>query len=114
MSRSSHFDQLRDAVQKELSDEELCANRCDSFLEKIIQYQSGQGALPDEQHFLVWREDLKKALALCALKAGMDLPDQDAPASDDAPTALRQLMLPSRGRYHGSMDSPASGGAPKK
>ena len=45
MSRPSHFDQLRDAVQKEVSDQKLRAHRCDSFMEKIIRYQSGHGAL---------------------------------------------------------------------
>lgn len=108
MSRPSHFDQLRDAVQKELSDEELGAARCDSFLEKIIEYQSGQGNLPDEQQFLLWREDLKKTVALRALKAGMDLPDQDAPTSGHAPSTPPQSMSPNRGRNHGSGDSPAS------
>ena len=58
MTHSSHLDQLREAVQKELSDDQLRANRCDSFMEQIIRYQSGQGALPDEQQSLLWREDL--------------------------------------------------------
>ena len=82
MSRPSHFDQLREAVQKEVSDLELRAMRCDSFLEEIIRYQSGHGALPDEQQFLLWREDLKKTVAVRALKAGVGLPAQDALASD--------------------------------
>lgn len=84
MSRPSHFDQLRDAVQKEVSDMELRAIRCDSFLEEIIRYQSGHGALPDEQQFLLWREDLKQTVAVRALKAGVGLPAQDALASDHA------------------------------
>lgn len=90
MSRPSHFDQLRVAVQKEVSDLELRANRCDSFLEEIIRYQRGDGALPDEQQFLLWREDLKQTVAVRALKAGVGPLAQDAPASGDAPSGNRQ------------------------
>lgn len=82
MSRPSNFDQLRNAVQKEISDQELRANRCDSFLEEIIRYQSGLAALPHEQQFLLWREDLKQTRAVRALKAGANLPTEDAAASD--------------------------------
>jgi hypothetical protein len=103
MSRSSHLDQLRDAVQNELSEEELRANRCDSFMEQIIRYQKGQGALPDEQQFLLWREDLKKTMAVRALKAGMDLPGQDDAVPDDSPRG----RSPGRGRSNGPMDSSA-------
>lgn len=108
MSRPSHFDQLRDAVQKELSDEELCAARCDSFLEKIIEYQSGRGNLPDEQQFLLWREDLKRTVALRALKAGMDLPHHVAPTSGYASSTPPQSMSPGRGQNPGVRDSPTS------
>ena len=101
MSRPSHFDQLRDAVQKEVSDQELCAHRCDSFLEKIIRFQSGRGALPDEQQFLLWREDLKQTMALRVLKTGVGLAAQDAAAADDAPPAPRQAMPRHRGLASG-------------
>ena len=101
MSRPSHFDQLRDAVQKEVSDQKLRAHRCDSFLEEIIRYQSGHGALPDEQQFLLWREDLKQTMALRALKAGVGLATQDAAAADDAPSAPRQAMQRHRGLANG-------------
>ena len=97
MSRPSHFDQLRDAVQKEVSDQELRAQRCDSFMEKIVRFQSGHGALPDEQQFLLWREDLKQTMAVRALKAGVGLAAQDAAAPDDAPSAPRQVMPRHRG-----------------
>jgi hypothetical protein len=105
MPHSSHLDQLRAAVQKELSDEELRANRCDSFLEQIIRYQKGQGALPDEQQFLLWREDLKKTMAVRALKAAMDLPGQDDRAHDDTPFSSPPETSPGRGRSNGPMDS---------
>ena len=101
MSRPSHFDQLRDAVQKEVSDQELRAQRCDSFMEKIIRFQSGHGALPDEQQFLLWREDLKQTMALRVLKTGMGLAAQDAAAADDAPPAPRQAMPRHRGLASG-------------
>ena len=107
MSRSSHLDQLRDAVQNELSEEELSANRCDSFMEQIIRYQKGQGALPDEQQFLLWREDLKKTMAVRALKAGMDLPGQDDGLQGDSPLDSPRGMSSGRGRSNGGMDSPA-------
>ena len=101
MSRPSHFDQLRDAVQKEVSDQELRAQRCDSFMEKIVRFQSGHGALPDEQQFLLWREDLKQTMAVRALKAGVGLAAQDAAAPDDAPSAPRQVMPRHRGLGNG-------------
>ena len=107
MSRPSHFDQLRDAVQKEVSDQELRAHRCDSFLEEIIRYQSGHGDLPDEQQFLLWREDLKQTRAVRALKAGVGLSAEDAAAADDAPSASRRGMSRHRGLGHGGTDSPA-------
>lgn len=107
MPHSSHLDQLRAAVQKELSDEELRANRCDSFLEQIIRYEKGQGSLPDEQQFLLWREDLKKTAAVRALKLAMDLPGEDDRACDAAPFASRSATSPARGRSNGGMDSPA-------
>jgi hypothetical protein len=104
---SLHLDQLRDAVRKELSDEELRANRCDRFLAQIIRYQNGQGTLPDEQQFLLWREDLKKTVAVGALKAGMDLTVREAPPSDRAPTATRGPRLSGRVRLSSGTDSPA-------
>jgi hypothetical protein len=107
MPHSSHRDQLRDAVQKELSDEELRANRCDSFLEQIIRYQNGQGALPDEQQFLLWREDLKKTMAMRALKAAMDLPEDEDTFSTPLPPDNSSLS-PRRGRSNGGVDSSAS------
>ena len=106
MSRPSHFDQLRDAVQNEVSDHELRANRCDSFLEEIIRYQSGDGALPDEQQFLLWREDMEQTMAVRSLKSGVGLAAQDAAAPFDAPSAPRQAMLRHRGLGHGGNDSP--------
>lgn len=108
MSHSSHLDLLRDAVRKELSDEELRANRCDSFLEQIIRYQNGQGTLPDEQQFLLWREDLKKTRAVRALKAARDLPELEGPADFETPSAPQPARSPGRGRPHGGADSPAS------
>jgi hypothetical protein len=107
MPQSSHLDQLRDAVQKELSDEELRANRCDSFLEQIIRYQNGQGALPDEQQFLLWREDLKKTMAVRALKAAMDVPDDEDTFRAPPPPGNTSLSPP-RGRSNGGADSSAS------
>lgn len=74
MPHSSHLDQLRDAVHQERSEEALRRDRCDTFLEKVILYQSGRGALPDEQEFLLWREDLKKTVAIRALKSAVTLP----------------------------------------
>ena len=90
MSRPSNFDQLRDAVQKEISDQELRAHRCDSFLEEIIRYQNGQCALPHEQQFLLWREDLKQARAVRALRAGVGLPAEDAAVSDGITSGNQQ------------------------
>ena len=107
MPHSSHLDQLREAVQKELSDEQLRANRCDSFLGQIIRYQRGQGALPDEQQFLLWREDLKKTVAVRALKSAMDLPEQDDRAFNVAPSNIPPDRSTVRGRNNGGMDSPA-------
>jgi hypothetical protein len=107
MPHSSHLDQLHAAVQKELSDEQLRANRCDSFLEQIIQYQKGKGPLPDEQQFLLWREDLKKTMTVRALKAAMDLPAQDDRAYDGAPFSSSPEASSGRGRSNGSMDSSA-------
>jgi hypothetical protein len=107
MLHSSHLDQLRVAVQKELSDEQRRVNRCDSFLEQIIRYQNGQGALPDEQQFLLWREDLKKTMTVRALKAAMDLPAPDDRAYDDAPFCSSLAASPGRSRNKGSIDSPA-------
>ena len=107
MSRPSHFDQLRDAVQKEVSDQKLRAHRCDSFLEEIIRYQSGHGALPDEQQFLLWREDLKQTMTLRALKSGVGLAAQDAAAPTDASSAPRQVMPRHRGLGNGGIDSSA-------
>ena len=110
MSRPSHFDQLRDAVQKEVSDMELRAIRCESFLEEIIRYQSGHGALPDEQQFLLWREDLKQTVAVRALKAGVGLPAQGALTSDHAVRQPAGEVATSPGRDHSQrkMDSPGS------
>lgn len=71
MPHSSHVDQLREAVQKERSEESLRRDRCDSFLEKIILFQKGRGPLPDEQEFLLWREDLKRAAVVQALESGL-------------------------------------------
>jgi hypothetical protein len=107
MPHSSHLDQFRAAVRKELSDEQLRANRCDSFLEKIIKYQKGHGALPDEQQFLLWREDLEITMTVRALKAAMDLPGQDDQAYDRAPVSSPPGMSSGRGRSNGSMDSSA-------
>ena len=107
----SHLDQLREAVQKELSDEELRAVRCDRFLEQIFRYQGGQGTLPDEQQFLLWREDLKKAMAVRALKAGMDLAEPGDRADDALPSAGSKVASAGRGRSNGGMDSPAPRGA---
>jgi hypothetical protein len=107
MAHSSHLDQLRAAVQKELSDEQHRANRCDGFLEQIIRYQKGQGPLPDEQQFLLWREDLKKMMTVRALKAAMDLPGQDDQAHDATPLSAPAGALPGRRRSSGEMDSTA-------
>lgn len=107
MPHSSHLDQLREAVQKEVSDEQLRADRCDSFLEQIIRYQKGQGSLPDEQQFLLWREDLKKTVAVRALKSAMDLPGQDDLALNAAPSNLPPDRSTVGGRSKGGMDSPA-------
>lgn len=107
MPHSSHLDQLHQAVQKELSDEQLRADRCDSFLEKIIRYQKGQGALPDEQQFLLWREDLKKTVSVRALKAALDLPEQDDRVYIDAPCPSPTGTSPGHRRGNGGMDSPA-------
>ena len=74
MPHSSHLDQLREAVHQERSEEALRRDRCDTFLEKVILYQSGRGALPDEKEFLLWREDLKRTVAVQALKAAVSLP----------------------------------------
>lgn len=106
MSGPSHFDQLRDAVQKEISDEALRANRCDRFLEQVIRYQSGHGSLPDEQEFLLWREDLKKAVAVRALRGGADLGAQDAAEPDAAASAPRQTLPRRRRQGRGRTDSP--------
>ena len=108
MPHSSPLDQLRQAVQKELSDEALRASRCDSFLEKIIQYQNGQGSLPDEQQFLLWREDLKKTVAVRALTAGLDLPERDDQADEAAPPAAGPSVPIARERRNGGLDAPAS------
>ncbi len=107
MSRPSHYDQLRVAVKKEVSDHELRANRCDSFLEEIIRYQSGGGALPDEQQFLLWREDLERTMAVRSLKAGLGLPAQDAAAPYDALSAPRHGAPRHRGLGNGGNDVPA-------
>jgi hypothetical protein len=106
MSQSSHLDQLREAVRKELSDEETRANRCDDFLEQIIRYQNGEGILPDEQQFLLWREDLKKTMAVRALKAAIDLPEQDVRADDDLPPASPYARSPGRSQTQGGADNP--------
>lgn len=79
MPHSSHLDQLREAVHQERSEEALRRDRCDTFLEKVILYQSGRGALPDEQEFLLWREDLKRTVAVQALKAAVTLPADSEP-----------------------------------
>ena len=104
---TSHLDQLREAVQKELSDDEIRAVRCDRFLEQIFRYQGGQGTLPDEQQFLLWREDLKKAMAVPALKTGMDLAEPGDRADDALPSAGSKAASAGRGRSNGGMDSPA-------
>lgn len=108
MLHSSPLDQLREAVKKELSDEALRAIRCESFLEKIIQYQNGQGSLPDEQQFLLWREDLKKTVAVRALKSALDLPERENQADEAAPPADRTSISPARRRRNGGLDAPAS------
>lgn len=79
MPHSSHLDQLREAVHQERSEDALRRDRCDTFLEKVILYQSGRGALPDEQEFLSWREDLKRTIAVQALKAAVTLPVDSEP-----------------------------------
>ena len=104
---TSHLDQLREAVQKELSDDEIRAVRCDRFLDQIFRYQRGQGTLPDEQQFLLWRGDLKKAMAVRALQAGMDLAEPVDRASDPLPSAGSKAASAGRGRSNGGMDSPA-------
>jgi hypothetical protein len=104
MPHSSHLDQLREAVKKERSDEQRRADRCDGFLEQIIRYQKGQGALPDEQQFLLWREDLKKTMAVRALKSATDI-------AEPLDRAQHDESLPSppagRGRSNGGLDSSA-------
>ncbi len=107
MIHTSHFDQLRDAVKKEISDQERRANRCGSFLEEVIRYQSGDGALPDEQHFLLWREDLEQTKAVRALKAGLGLSAYHAAAPGDAPSTPRQVLLRYCGLGNGGNDFPA-------
>ena len=81
MPHSSHLDQLREAVHQERSEEALRRDRCDTFLEKVILYQSGRGALPDEKEFLLWREDLKRTVAVQALKAAVSLPADREPGA---------------------------------
>ena len=101
MPHSSHLDQLRDAVQQERSEEALRRDRCDTFLEKVILYQSGRGPLPDEQEFLLWREDMKKTAAIRALKAAVTLlAENEAEGSRDS--ASRALPHPAHGRSSGN------------
>jgi hypothetical protein len=107
MPHSSHMDQLNQAVQKEISDEQLRINRCDDFLEKIIRYQNGQGELPDEQQFLLWREDLKRTMTLRALKSAIDMPDEGADAAGGTHPEAQAGRSPGRDRSTGGMGSPA-------
>ena len=96
MSTPSHLDHLREAVQRERSEEALRMDRCDSFLEKVILFQSGHGPLPDELEFLLWREDLKWALAVRALKAGVTDAAQSPPG--DGSPGVRARAAPGRGK----------------
>ena len=98
MPHSSHLDQLREAVHQERSEDALRRDRCDTFLEKVILYQSGRGALPDEQEFLLWREDLKKTVAVQALKAAVTLPVDSEPG--ESLPDLGPQNVPDRYRDH--------------
>lgn len=102
MPHSSHFDQLRDAVHQERSEEALRRDRCDTFLQKVSLYQSGHGPLPDEQEFLLWREDMKKTVAIRALKAAVNLPPESEPG-DSTPRA-RSPHAGDRSRGNGQSD----------
>ena len=101
MPHSSHLDQLREAVRQERSEEALRRDRCDTFLEKVILYQSGRGALPNEQAFLLWREDLKRTVAVQALKAAVLLPADRAPGAFLPRSRLQNVRERSSDRGHG-------------
>lgn len=101
MPHSSHLDQLREAVFQERSEEALRRDRCDTFLEKVILYQSGRGALPDEQEFLLWREDLKRTIAVQALKAAVTLPVDSEPGALLPRSRLQNVRDRSGDRGHG-------------
>ncbi|HQS32187.1 MAG TPA: hypothetical protein PLR78_10485 [Polaromonas sp.] len=102
MPHSSHFDQLRDAVHQERSEEALRRDRCDTFLKKVSLYQRGHGPLPDEQEFLLWREDMKRTVAIRALKAAVTLPAESQPV-DSAPRS-RPHRADDRSRGNGQSD----------
>jgi hypothetical protein len=70
MSHTSHLQQLNEAVQSERSEDTLRQQRCDTFLEKVILYQRGEGEIPPESEFLQFRDDLMRVAAVKALKSG--------------------------------------------
>lgn len=102
MPHSSHFDQLRDAVHQERSEEALRRDRCDTFLQKVSLYQSGHGPLPDEPEFLLWREDMKKTAAIRALKAAVTLLAENG-SDESRASASRPLPHPAHGRSSGTV-----------
>ena len=70
MPSSFRLSQLNDAVKSERSEDVKRQQRCDSFLEKIILFQSGKGEIPDKNEFLSFREDLIRVADVRALKSG--------------------------------------------
>lgn len=103
MSASSPLEQLREAVRIERSEEALRLDRCENFLEQVMLYQRGHGPLPDEQEFLLWREDLKRTVAVRALQSAVVLPAQEP--TGDAPFGAQAGAAQEPSRGNGRLDS---------